>query len=140
LQQPVGNLPPEDRSPVVKRTARRVPVASESPTGDHDDAVPGRDFAPMDVALGRIIREAVMARIRHRALLEMLLAGEGSWDAYREKYTTLRERDYRPLLAQVVLTREDFERSYSQWLADDHERYGTDLESTGPLRRPNKDM
>lgn len=74
-------------------------------------------------------------RIRHRALVEVLLGEELSWESYRETYRKLVRRDREALFSQAILSPEDFIRLFADWQAADTERYGVGDESLGPLKR-----
>lgn len=82
------------------------------------------EIVPMSDALWRVVHEVTAARIRHRALLEVLAEGPYSWAAYSNRYDQLLTRDGRALFAQLVLPENDFIEAFSTWLLDEKARYG----------------
>lgn len=71
-----------------------------------------------------MIREVVVGRVRHRALLDLLVKGEFSWNAYLDRYTEFYERDAEPLFAQIILKADDFKAAFGDWKTIDMSRYG----------------
>jgi len=91
----------------------------------------------MSDALWRVVQEVTSARIRHRALLEVLAEGPYSWAAYSDRYDELLNRDGAALFAQMVLPENDFIEAFSSWLFDDDARYGyTPSQSSANVAAP----
>lgn len=90
----------------------------------------------------RLVHEAVDARLRIRALIDVLEElSPSSYSKYKEAYRALVERDGAALFAQMALTWEDFSRLCGEWQAADRERYrlyDTTPKKVTPKKRHSK--
>ena len=112
-------IKPRAASP--KKAARSLAAAATGtpPKPQFADFVP---LQPADIII-RLVRDAVYARIRHRALLEALAEGEFVPKRYREKFKEIVQRDYRGLYAKLVLAEADFQTLHAEWCEEDERFY-----------------
>jgi hypothetical protein len=97
----------------------------DAPASASADAASARDddFVTLDVAVSRIIGEMTESRIRQRALLESLRQGDFSWERYLRIVHEIRNRDFDPLFASMVLKNEVFSERFRDWVKEDAARY-----------------
>jgi hypothetical protein len=110
---PLRRLTLSPRKPAAPRVdGRRSTQRSEF------DAVP-----PAEVLI-RLVRESVAARIRHRALIEILSSESFDFTHYKETYAKLVKRDSAALEAQTLISEADFLSIFKEWHRQDIIRYG----------------
>jgi hypothetical protein len=72
----------------------------------------------------RLVKEAIAARMRHRALIaELERLGLVNFDNYAQEYVRICNRDAKALFAEIMLNREDFIALFEPWERDDTKRY-----------------
>ncbi len=86
------------------------------------DEVVHEAVPPLQVLI-RLMHEGIAARIRHRALLDVLAHSDFSMDRYKTTYAELLERDRDALMAKALLSKPDFEETFSGWIKEDSARY-----------------
>jgi hypothetical protein len=80
---------------------------------------------PLGEAVLRLVHSSVAARIRFRALLEILTSAEPfDFGNYMALYRRLCERDAAALISQIILTAEEYRRLFGEWENADEARYG----------------
>jgi hypothetical protein len=85
---------------------------------------PGEDeFASFDEVLSRIIGELTEMRVRQRALLQVLDAGEFSWSQYVDTVRNVRKRDFDALFSAIVNRQEVFVERFKDWMDQDMKSY-----------------
>jgi|SRR5580700_97822 hypothetical protein len=94
--------------------------ADKAQKSDVASAAPG-----LGDILAKIVHEIVLARVRHRALLQTLMNETVfRWETYVDNYDTIRERDAAGLFAQLFMEPELFSQQFSEWKQADTQRYG----------------
>jgi hypothetical protein len=104
--------------PAVPRSVKKAPVGSDAIEHTDED-----QFVSLDVAVSRLIGELTEHRVRQRALLDILVSGSFSWEAYVDRIREVRKRDFDSLFGAMVLQPEAFRRQYADWIEQDTKRY-----------------
>ena len=71
-----------------------------------------------------LVQETSLARIRHRALLDVLRDGF-SVERYYARFVELYNRDFQPLSYRMLITPDGFAKRFGQWLEETDEYYST---------------
>lgn len=117
---------------------------SKAPTSISEPPSPEGMEIPHERLLAAMVNELARSRVRHRALLDLLVEhGLIKMVDYVERYRLTEERDFKPFVELLLLSPEQFRERWSDWIAANETQYGYDGSSrvsiqlaAGPPRKP----
>lgn len=107
-------------------TARKAPSAPPvEPSREAAALAPGEILATQDV-IQALIEESAYARIRHRALLDVLTTGFTP-QKYRARFVELCRRDLSALVHRAFITPDAFRSRFGAWMSENESYYSAFL-------------
>ncbi|MGH7737511.1 MAG: hypothetical protein ACREMP_06550 [Candidatus Tyrphobacter sp.] len=83
------------------------------------------DFKNLGEIINSLLNEATLSRVRHRALLAVLMGGKPfTWQEYTSSYERILGEDGEGIFMSLALKDEAFRKRYDAWRQADLKKYG----------------
>ena len=116
-----------------RRAATAKAVASD-PLSEQMRKEPLEALVPHHRLIAALVNEAARARVRHRALLDVLEErGLIEIARYLERYQEVEREDFVPFCDLLLLSSQEFAAKHSAWLSKSSKRFGYDGSSRTSL-------
>ncbi|HTD36469.1 MAG TPA: hypothetical protein VK669_03050 [Candidatus Limnocylindrales bacterium] len=112
-------MPPKKRTAKAKKSSltgrKRAAENTAAPTSVAAESLAPTDIRPLQEVILALVQETSLARIRHRALLDVLRDGF-TVERYYARFVELYKRDFQPLACRTLIAPEVFAQRFSEWI------------------------